>query len=56
MNHLYKLKLDDKLDSTFKELQKQFKKGERIVGTAIKGNEMIVTTEAPDNKRQLLQG
>lgn len=55
-NNLYTLEIDDNLDGKFREMQKRFKEGEKIVSTNIDGKKMFVTTEVPerDGKNLLL--
>lgn len=53
-NNIYTLELDDNLDGKFRELQRRFKKGERIISTNTSGNKMLVTTETPEKETNLL--
>ena len=53
-NKIYVLDIDSELDLKFQELQKRFVHGEKVLGTAVHDNKLVITTEVSDGRKRNL--
>ncbi len=53
-NNIYTLILDESLNKKFQEMQRKFRKGEKIISQQASGNKLLVTTEILGESKNLL--